>query len=46
VVIEFGLVIPYLMAGPGGGPLALPIRQARTLQLDHAALPSVSRDVA
>lgn len=46
VVITFRLLIPYLMAGPGGGPLELPMRLSGTLTLDHAPVPSVSLDVA
>jgi hypothetical protein len=46
VVITFRLLIPYLMAGPGGGPLELPLRLSSTLVLDHAPVPSVSLDVA
>lgn len=46
VVITFRLLIPYLMAGPGGGPLELPMRLSSTLTLDHAPVPSVSLDVA
>lgn len=46
VVVTFRLLIPYLMAGPGGGPLELPMRVAGRLLLDAPAVPSVSRDVA
>ena len=46
VVVTFRLLIPYLMAGPGGGPLELPMRLSATLTLDGAAVPSVSLDVA
>lgn len=46
VVVTFRMLIPYLMAGPGGGPLELPMRLSRTLILDHAPVPSVSLDVA
>jgi hypothetical protein len=46
VVVAFRLLIPYLMAGPGGGPLELPQRLAASLQLDHSPIPSVSLDVA
>jgi hypothetical protein len=46
VLVEFGLLIPYLMAGPGGGPLELPMRVAARLELDHPPVPSVSLDVA
>lgn len=46
VVVTFRLLIPYLMAGPGGGPLELPIRLTARLQLDHDPIPSVSLDVA
>lgn len=46
VVVTFRLLVPYLMAGPGGGPLELPMRLARVLELDHPAVASVSRDVA
>jgi hypothetical protein len=46
VVVTFRVLIPYLMAGPGGGPLELPMRLAGTLTLDHEPVPSVSLDVA
>ena len=46
VSVTFRLLIPYLMAGPGGGPLELPMQLARRLLLDHDPVPSVSRDVA
>ena len=46
VVVTFRTRIPYLMAGPDGGPLELPMRLAARLELDHAARPSVSLDVA
>lgn len=46
VVVTFRLLIPYLMAGPGGGPLELPMRLAASLLLDHDTIPSVSLDVA
>lgn len=46
VVIDFRLLIPYLMAGPDGGPLELPQHLEASLQLDHAPIPSVSLDVA
>jgi len=46
VVVTFRLLIPYLMAGPGGGPLELPMRLADSLLLDHDTVPSVSLDVA
>lgn len=46
VVVTLRLLIPYLMAGPGGGPLELPIRLAAELELDREPLPSVSLDVA
>jgi hypothetical protein len=46
VVVSFRLLIPYLMAGPGGAPLELPMRLAGDLLLDHDAVPSVSLDVA
>lgn len=45
VLVTFRLLIPYLLAGPGGGPLELPIRIERRLQLDHPAVASVSLDV-
>ena len=46
VSVSFLLVIPYLQAGPDG-PLTLPFRVDRSLELDAAAsAPSVSRDVA
>ena len=46
VVVSFRLLIPYLMAGPGGTPLELPMRLAGDLLLDHDPVPSVSLDVA
>jgi len=46
VAVEFRLLIPYLMAGPGGGPLELPHHLEASLQLDHSPIPSVSLDVA
>ena len=46
VAVEFRLLIPYLMAGPGGAPLELPQRLAASLHLDHSPVPSVSLDVA
>jgi hypothetical protein len=46
VVVDFRLLIPYLMAGPGGGPLELPQNLSASLQLDHSPIPSVSLDVA
>ncbi len=46
VVVTFRLLVPYLMAGPGGTPLELPMRVAGRLELDHPELPSVSLDVA
>jgi hypothetical protein len=46
VVVSFRLLIPYLMAGPDGGPLELPMRLAGDLLLDHDPVPSVSLDVA
>jgi hypothetical protein len=46
VVVSFRLLIPYLSAGPGGGPLEIPVRLARRLDLDHPRVPSVSLDVA
>lgn len=45
VTLSFALVIPYLQVGPDG-PLTLPFRVARTLRLDAASLPTVSRDAA
>ena len=46
VVVTFRMLVPYLLAGPGGGPLELPMRVARRLELDHPVVPSVSLDVA
>lgn len=46
VLVSFRLLIPYLMAGPGGGPLELPVRLAGRLQLNHTPIASVSLDVA
>jgi hypothetical protein len=46
VVVSFRLLIPYLSAGPGGGPLEIPVHLARRLELDHPRVPSVSLDVA
>jgi hypothetical protein len=46
LVVSFRLLIPYLMAGPGGGPLELPIRLSGRYTLDHVPVPSVSLDVA
>lgn len=46
VVVTFRLLVPYLMAGSGGGPLELPMRVAGELELDHPAVASVSRDAA
>jgi hypothetical protein len=46
VVVSFRLLIPYLSAGPGGGPLEIPVHLARRLDLDHPRVPSVSLDVA
>ena len=46
VEVDFRLLIPYLMAGPGGGPLELPQHLAASLQLDHSPIPRVSLDVA
>lgn len=46
IVVTFRLMVPYLLAGPGGAPLELPMRVARELVLDHPVLSSVSLDVA
>ncbi len=46
VVVTFRLMVPYLMAGPGGTPLELPMRVQRALELDHPFIDSVSLDVA
>jgi len=46
VLVSFRLLIPYLSAGPGGGPLEIPVRLARRLDIDHPRVPSVSLDVA
>lgn len=46
VAVGFRLLIPYLSAGPGGGPLELPMHLAASLDLDHPRVPSVSLDVA
>lgn len=46
VVVTFRLLVPYLMAGPGGTPLELPMRVARSLELDHPVVANVSRDAA
>ncbi len=46
VDISFRLLVPYLSAGPGGGPLELPLRLAGTCALDHHPVQSVSLDVA
>lgn len=46
VAVSFRLLIPYLAAGPGGGPLELPMHLAADLHLDHPRVPSVSLDVA
>lgn len=45
VTISFRLVIPYLQVGPDG-PLVLPFRFDRALELDAPETVSVSRDVA
>jgi hypothetical protein len=46
VAVSFRLLVPYLQAGPDG-PLILPFRVERPLELDAAAsAPTVSRDVA
>ena len=46
VAVSFRLLVPYLQAGPDG-PLTLPFRVERSLELDAAAsVPTVSRDVA
>jgi hypothetical protein len=46
VAVSFRLLVPYLQAGPDG-PLTLPFRVERPLELDAAAsAPTVSRDVA
>ena len=44
VTVDFQLLVPYLQAGPGM-PLVLPIHLEARLELDHAPVPSVSRDV-
>ncbi|THG31637.1 hypothetical protein [Naasia lichenicola] len=46
VEVAFMAMIPYLLAGPDGGALTLPLRVARVLETDHAVVPSVSRAVA
>jgi len=46
VEVDFRLLIPYLMAGPGGGPLELPQHLEASLRLDNTPIPSVSLDVA
>ncbi|WP_394771694.1 hypothetical protein [Lacisediminihabitans sp.] len=46
VEVTFRLLIPYLLAGPGGGPLVLPVRLSGHLDLDGPTVPSVSLDVA
>lgn len=46
VAVSFRVTIPYLLAGPGGGALQLPLSVARRLEVDHATVPSVSLDVA
>ena len=46
VEVELVAMIPYLLAGPGGTALTLPLRMSRELTLDHPAVPSVSLDVA
>lgn len=46
VDVTFGLLIPYLLAGPGGGPLVLPVRLSGRLDIDSPTVPSVSLDVA
>lgn len=46
VTMSFGLVVPYLQAGPDG-PLSLPFTATRTLISDaQPTAPTVSRDVA
>ncbi|WP_457965475.1 DUF6379 domain-containing protein [Arthrobacter sp. D1-29] len=45
VAVGFQLLVPYLQARPGT-PLVLPFRLEAGLVLDHAPVPSVSRDVA
>jgi hypothetical protein len=46
VDVTFGLIVPYLQAGPDG-PLRLPFRFHRTLSLDGpASVPTVALDVA
>lgn len=44
VVVQ--VMIPYLLAGPGGSALELPLRSSARLELDHARAGGVSRDVA
>lgn len=46
VEVIFRAMIPYLLAGPDGGALSLPLRVSRVLQTGHAVVPSVSRAVA
>lgn len=45
IVVDFQLLVPYLQARPGS-PLVLPFHVEARLELDHAPVPSVSRDVA
>lgn len=46
VVVVLQVMIPYLMAGPGGSALELPLRASGRLELDHPPVSSVSLDVA
>jgi hypothetical protein len=45
VTVTFGLLIPYLQAGPHG-PLSLPFATTRTLVTDLTLADTVSRDLA
>ncbi|UZX01793.1 hypothetical protein F8G81_03500 [Arthrobacter sp. CDRTa11] len=45
IAVDFQLLVPYLQARPGS-PLVLPFHMEAGLELDHARVPSVSRDVA
>ena len=45
VAVGFRLMVPYLQAGPGS-PLVLPFHLEARLEIDRAAVASVSRDVA
>lgn len=45
IAVNFQLLVPYLQSRPGS-PLVLPFHVEARLELGHAPVPSVSRDVA